>query len=99
MALDQVAAVVGADRIEVVDIPADCIDGFNWAYWSRPEIYLDPEVRACMSGVALLDDEVVAPAMEKLREDLDDGTWDRRHGELRGLPSIDGGFRLVVRDG
>jgi SAM-dependent methyltransferase len=99
MDLDQIAALVGADRIEVVDIPTDCIDGFNWAYWSRPEIYLDPEVRACMSGVALLDEALVAPAMAKLRADLEDGSWDRRHGELRDLPTIDGGFRLVIRDG
>ena len=98
MSLDQVAGLVGADRIEVVDVPADCIDGFNWAYWSRPEIYLDPEVRACMSGVALLDDDLVDRAMDRLRQDLEDGTWESRHGELRHLPSIDGGFRLVIRD-
>jgi len=30
--------------------PADCIDGFNWAYWRRPHAYLDPEVRACNRG-------------------------------------------------
>jgi SAM-dependent methyltransferase len=98
MELEAVAEAMGADRIEVVDVPADCVDGFNWAFWCRPEAYLDPEVRACISGLALLDDDLVAARMEKLRQDLDDGTWDSRHGELRSLPSIDGGFRLVIRD-
>jgi SAM-dependent methyltransferase len=94
---EAVAEAIGADRIEVVPIPGDCIDGFNWAYWRRPHIYLDPEVRACMSGLALLDDDLVADRMESLRRDLDDGTWDSRHGDLRGLDSIDGGLRLIVR--
>jgi SAM-dependent methyltransferase len=97
MAAEAVAEIIGADRIETVAVPADCSDGFNWAYWCRPEAYLDPEVRACISGLALLDDDLVAARMERLREDLEDGTWDRRHGRLRERPSIDGGFRLVVR--
>ena len=97
MGADTVAEIIGADRIETVAVPADCVDGFNWAYWCRPEAYLDPEVRACISGLALLDDDLVAERMERLREDLEDGTWDRRHGGLRELDRIDGGFRLVVR--
>jgi len=95
---DAVAEIVGADRIEVVPVPADCIDGFNWAYWRRPHAYLDPDVRACISGLALLDDDLVARRMGRLRADLDDGTWTARHGHLLGIDSIDGGLRLVVRD-
>ncbi len=94
---DDVAEAIGADRIEVVPVPADCTDGFNWAYWCRPHAYLDPDVRACISGLALLDDDLVARRMQRLAADLADGTWDRRHGHLRDLDSIDGGFRLVIR--
>jgi SAM-dependent methyltransferase len=92
-----VAEAIGADRVEVVPVPADCIDGFNWAFWRRPHAYLDPEVRACMSGVALLDDELVTERMSRLRVDLENGTWAARHGSLLDRESIDGGFRLVVR--
>ncbi len=95
---DAVAEMVGADRVEVVPVPADCIDGFNWAYWRRPHAYLDPDVRACISGLALLDDGLVARRMERLRTDLEDGTWTGRHGHLLGIDCIDGGLRLVVRD-
>jgi SAM-dependent methyltransferase len=95
---EAVADVIGADRVEVVPVPADCIDGFNWAYWRRPHAYLDPEVRACISGLALLDDDLVARRMARLDADLKDGTWEARHGHLLRCDSIDGGFRLVVRD-
>jgi SAM-dependent methyltransferase len=94
---EAVAEAVGADSIEVVPVPADCIDGFYWAYWCRPRAYLDPEVRACISGMAQLDDDLVAERMARLGADLEDGSWERRHGHLRTLASIDGGFRLVVR--
>ena len=95
---EAVAETIGAQRVEPVMIPADCVDGFNWAYWNRPEAYLDPGVRACISGLAQLPDVLVAERMEQLRADLEDGTWHRRHGELLGHATIDGGFRLIVRD-
>jgi SAM-dependent methyltransferase len=95
---EEVAAILGAQRIEPVPVPADCSDGFNWAYWRRPWAYLDPEVRACISGLALLDDDLVAGRMERLGRDLADGTWMRRHGRLLDRETVDGGLRLVVRD-
>ena len=94
---ETVAEVIGADRIEPVPVPFDCIDGFNVAFWQRPEAYLDPEVRACMSGLALLDTDMVAERMERLRTDIADGTWDARHGHLRHVDTFEGGFRLVIR--
>jgi SAM-dependent methyltransferase len=95
---EAVAQVIGAQRIENVPVPSDCIDGFNLAYWQRPERYLDPEVRACMSGVATLPDDLVAARMERLAADLEDGTWEARHGHLRDVDVIDGGLRLIIRD-
>jgi SAM-dependent methyltransferase len=92
-----VADVIGAQRVEPVMVPADCVDGFNWAFWRRPEAYLDPEVRACMSGLAMLPDDLVTKRMERLRSDLADGTWHARHGDLLDGEVIDGGLRLVVR--
>jgi SAM-dependent methyltransferase len=94
----ELAREIGATRTEVVPIPGDCVDGFNWAFWNRPEMYLEPEVRACMSGLALLDDRMVAARMELLRGDLADGSWHTRHGHLLALDSVDGGLRLVIRE-
>jgi SAM-dependent methyltransferase len=97
--IEAVAEAVDADRVEVVPIPADCVDGFNWAYWRRPESYLDPGVRSCISGLAQLPDDLVASRMQRLAADLADGTWQTRHAELARLDAVDGGFRLVVRSG
>jgi SAM-dependent methyltransferase len=94
---DELAHMVGAQEVGVVPVPADCVDGFNWAYWRRPHAYLDPAVRACISGIASLPDDLVEARMARLSRDLDDGTWLARHGDLMARPSIDGGFRLVVR--
>jgi ATP-dependent helicase YprA (DUF1998 family) len=30
-----------------------------------------------------------------VRRDVEDGTWDRRHGTLRALDAFDAGLRLV----
>jgi SAM-dependent methyltransferase len=96
--LQDVVEMLGAERVEVVPIPADCVDGFNWAYWRRPEAYLDPVVRSCISGIAQLPDDLVASRMSVLGDDLRSGSWRRRHEDLLGRDEIDGGFRLVIRN-
>lgn len=77
-------------------VPNDCVDGFGAAFWSRPEAYLDPEVQAGMSWLALLPDDVRARGTERLRADLASGEWDRRHGHLRSEQTFDAGYRLAV---
>ena len=85
-------------KIEDVPIPADCADGFLVAYWRRPEAFLDPEVRASVSGLAQLPDDLVAERMARLAADLDDGTWARRNAALLTQDTFDGGLRLIVAD-
>jgi hypothetical protein len=82
--------------VETVLVPSDCVDGFTGAYWSRPEAYLSDDVRASMSGFAVLEESVVAAAIGRLRADLDSGRWDERYGHLRNEPHIDLGYRLLV---
>ena len=86
----------GRGRVEVVPVPRDCTDGFFAAWWCRPEAYLDPRVRAAISGIARLDPAHVDPGIERLRRDLADGTWHRRHADLLAADTFDGGYRLVV---
>jgi len=93
----ELARMVGAQTVEVVPVPADCVDGFNWAYWRRPHAYLDPGVRACISGIASLPADLVEARMARLARDLDDGTWLGHHRDLMARPTVDGGFRLIVR--
>lgn len=79
-----------------VPVPADCTDGFLGAYWRRPQAYLDPAIRASMSGLALLDAGAVTAASRRLAADLASGRWHARHGHLLGRPELDLGYRLVA---
>ena len=88
----------GHVRIEVIPVPADCTDGFQNAYWRRPEAYLDPAVRACISTLAVLDDAEIERGVGRLRADLESGAWHERHADLLELDELDCGYRLVVSD-
>jgi SAM-dependent methyltransferase len=97
--VEQVAEVIGADRVETVLVPHDCSDGFGPAYWRRPAAYLDPVVRSCISGLARLSVKDLNPGLRRLRQDLDTGAWQARHRDLLDLNAIDAGLRLIVREG
>ena len=86
--------VLGPIDVRPVPVPADCSDGFLGAYWRRPATYLDAGARSAISAFAKLRD--VDEKIARLRADLDDGTWERRHGKLLSLPEIDLGYRLIV---
>jgi SAM-dependent methyltransferase len=98
--LDVIAAGLACDgrpvTIRPVLVPADCADGFLGAYWRQPEAYLDPAVRAAMSGIALLDQHAVAAGIGRLAADLAAGRWHRRHGQLLTRADLDLGYRLVA---
>lgn len=91
-----IATALGGASVEVVPIPHDCVDGFGHAWWRRPAAYLDPEVRASISGIARLPAAVVSEAMERLDRDIGAGIWHERHADLVRLDEHDGGLRLVV---
>jgi SAM-dependent methyltransferase len=93
-----IADVLGGGVIEVLPVPHDCIDGFCHAWWRRPEAYLDPRVRAGISGIARLPSDVVDRAMAQLEDDLASGAWHRAHEDLLGREEIDAGYRIVVSE-
>ena len=94
--VEEVAAHIGNCRVGSVSVPHDCVDGFLAAYWRRPEGYLDPKVRAGMSGFSLLGAEMVSRGVARLHADLGSGEWERRFGHLRQLEAIDVCYRLLV---
>jgi SAM-dependent methyltransferase len=87
-------SLVGPIEVRPLLIPHDCIDGFLGAYWRRPSAYLDPGVRQAISSFSKVGD--VDAGLTRLRGDLDDGTWERRHGHLLSQSELDLGYRLVV---
>lgn len=92
----EIAAALGGASIRPVPVPADCTDGFCHAWWRRPDAYLDPDVRAGISGIARLPADYVGAAMDRLEHDIASGQWRDRHADLLSLESHDPGYRLVV---
>jgi SAM-dependent methyltransferase len=83
-------------RIEPLPVARDTPDWTFASFWAHPERVLDERVRNSTSGFARLDPAVRERAVEAVRRDLADGTWDAQHGHLRGLAEYDAGMRLVV---
>jgi hypothetical protein len=84
---------LGPVDIEPVIVPHDCSDGFLYAYWQRPQAYLDPRIRSGSSSFWAMKhaDEGLA----RLADDLASGEWARRYGDLLGRDAYDAGYRLV----
>lgn len=76
-------------------IPHDLQDCFIAAGWRRPEMYLDPDIRSCMSGFTLADCGTVDRGIARLREDLRSGKWKSSYGDLLSLDAVDWGYRFV----
>ena len=95
-ALDAYAATLGPVRIEPLLVPHDCTDGFLYAYWRRPEAYLDPKVRSGSSAFRNLAG--LEAGLERLRADLGSGEWVRRFAEFGRRDAYDAGHRLVIAD-
>ncbi|MFG2888399.1 class I SAM-dependent methyltransferase [Streptomyces sp. NPDC048248] len=94
--IDTLAASLGAAAdVRSVPIPLDCTDGFNEAYYGRPEMLLDPAARQACSAWSFVDDGVRERFTRRLREDLDSGVWDERFGHLRREAFYEGSLVIV----
>lgn len=81
-----------------VPLPQDCCDGLFSAFWGRPEMYLDSEIRRNISNFALAAEDDLGEGLARLEADVESGAWDRRYGHLRSLPNLDLGHRLLVAE-
>lgn len=82
-------------RTSILPIPHDCVDGFQAAYWRRPQAYLDEEVRSAISSFSRFDS---AKALEKLRGDIASGRWAAANADLLAAEEADFGYRIVTCD-
>jgi hypothetical protein len=94
--LDAVVSALDGGTVREFPIPHAFTDGYQPAFWRRPEAYLDPAVRAASSTFATLPDHIVEPAMCRLRADLASGAWTRRHEDLLRRDTFGYGYRLIV---
>lgn len=92
---DMAEALGGTVTVTPVPIPADCTDGFNEAYFARPERFLDPgAVQAC-SAWSFVPEETRAQYIDGIKTALADGTWDARHRSLRDAEAYEGSLILI----
>jgi len=91
----ELAKLLAGATVETIPVPRDCTDQFFAALWGRPEKLFDEEVLKPMWVWQSISEEARHSGRERLRADLEDGTWEQRYGHLRALPSLDVGLRLV----
>jgi SAM-dependent methyltransferase len=95
ISLEDRAAAIGA-TMQPVLVPWDCVDGFFYAYWRRPEAYLDVRVRRGISVFSLIAEAAEQRFVQRLGADLHSGRWAERNRELLELAEADLGGRLLV---
>jgi SAM-dependent methyltransferase len=87
---------LGPVQVTPILVPHDCSDGFLYAYWRRPEAYLDARIRSGSSSFWAISDP--EPGLRRLKHDLETGEWERRYSDVLALDAYDAGYRLVVAD-
>jgi SAM-dependent methyltransferase len=97
--LREYEAILGPVELIPVPIPADCVDGFEAAYWQRPAALLDPEVWRAMSALALIPEADRVDGMRRLRADVEGGAWEDRWSRLLEVEQLDLGYRVVIAHG
>jgi SAM-dependent methyltransferase len=95
--MDELRRVLGPIEVRPVPVPHDCVDGFLGAYWRRPHAYLDAGVRGAISTFGKV--ATIEAPLQRLRRDIEDGTWARRYGHLTDRAELDLGYRLIVASG
>jgi hypothetical protein len=95
--VEKIAEALGEQsEIFPVPIPLDCTDGFNEAYYGRPEMLLEPGARLSCSAWSFVDQPVVRRFERDLGNDISSGAWDERYGPLRTKPFFEGSLKLIV---
>ncbi len=92
--MSQYAEWLGSVTIEPVLVPDNCTDGFLYAYWCRPEAYLDERIRSGSSSFWSI--QGLGAGLARLSNDLETGQWVRKYGHLRDQLEYDAGYRLVI---
>ncbi|MDZ8031523.1 class I SAM-dependent methyltransferase [Nostoc sp. DedSLP04] len=84
-------------RVEAIPLflPYDLSDLFAAAGWRRPELYLQPEVRAGISSFALANQDLAEQGVKLLAADLSSGEWSKKYGDIYNLTEIDIGYRFI----
>jgi len=95
--IDVILSILGGS-CEVIDIPIplDCADGFQEAFYGRPEAFLAGDVRKAQSAWGFLPSGVEEKLVQNLADALVSGEWDKKYGHYRTMPYFTCALRLIV---
>ena len=99
---DRIASSFDSGRsvsIHPFPLPADLKDSFAGAAWKYPERYLDQGFRDGTSAFRQLDPEIGQSCLDRLRGDLESGSWDQKYSEVRSLLEYDHGYTFILANG
>lgn len=83
-------------EVIAIPVPKDCTDGFQVAFYARPEAFLEKEVRKSQSAWGFVSNEVESRIVNAIESDLKSGKWDKKYGYLRQRSSINCQLRLII---
>lgn len=79
-----------------IPIPLNCKDGFQEAFYGRPEAFLEKEVRLSQSAWGFIPEQKQDEMIMRLRKELENGNWDKKYGHFRTQPFYTGALCLVI---
>ncbi len=82
-----------------IPIPLDCVDGFQEAFYGRPEAFLQKEVRQSQSAWGFLPEGLEDKLVKALETDLKSGAWDEKYGHYRTESNFTCALRLIISKG
>ena len=86
----------GNCEIIPIPIPLDCLDGFQEAFYGRPEAFLEKEVRMSQSAWGFLPEGLEEKLVQALKNDLESGEWDKKYGHFRTQATFTCALRLII---
>ncbi len=94
--LGTISSILGSTpKVSKIRIPFDCTDGFQEAFYGRPEFFLKEEVRQAQSAWGFIEKDIEHEYVEHLRSDIQSGEWDRLYGFHREMPFFEGAYRML----
>ncbi|MFC4740074.1 class I SAM-dependent methyltransferase [Flavobacterium ponti] len=79
-----------------IPIPLDCKDGFQEAFYGRPEAFLEKQIRLSQSAWGFISDDKQEEIVLRLKTDLENGNWDKKYGHFRTQEFFTCALRLIV---
>jgi SAM-dependent methyltransferase len=86
----------GQCEVLAIPVPHDCVDGFQEAFYARPEAFLEKEMRKAQSAWGFLPEGVEERLVKNLADELANGQWDAKYGHYRTQPNFTGALRLII---